>query len=187
MLDSIDYILEQAGYEAEYLITADTIVADTTEKPKLHLKANYFISGAVWDALYGRPEWGPVVHEYLVYLARQSGRTESRLDARELPAQLEAAFGDLIEGLLADHPNETQEDWIAYLTIGSANMDYRSMVMDGEVMVTVAGWNSVAGLLDFLLLIGLCEWIDSQEALDELLPPPSGATRKMANLIKLML
>lgn len=37
------------------------------------------------------------------------------------------------------------------------------------------------------LLLGLCEWIDSQEALDALLPPPSGATRKMANLIKLML
>ena len=187
VLDSLDYILEQAGYEAEYLIAADTIAADTTERPKLHLKANYFISGPAWDALYGRPEWGPVVHEYLVYLARQSGRAGERLDAREPPAGLEAATMELVNGLLADHPIETQQGWISYLTVGSANMDYRSMVMDGEVMVTVTGWNSLAGVLDFQLLVGLCEWIDSQEALDELLPPPSGATRKMANLIKLML
>ncbi len=61
------------------------------------------------------------------------------------------------------------------------------MVMDGEVMVTVSGWNSIAGLIDFLLLIGLSEWIDSQEELDELLPPPGGMTRKLANLMKLAL
>jgi hypothetical protein len=66
-------------------------------------------------------------------------------------------------------------------------MDYRSMVMDGEVMVTVTGWQALAGVLDFTLLNGLCEWVDDLDRLDELLPPPSGMTRKVANLMKLAL
>ncbi len=76
---------------------------------------------------------------------------------------------------------------MAFLTVGSANMDYRSMVMDGEVMVTVTGWEALSGLIDFLILPGLTEWIETQERLDELLPPPSGFNRKVANLIKVML
>ncbi len=42
-------------------------------------------------------------------------------------------------------------------------------------------------VIDFLVLPGLTEWIDTQERLNELLPPPSGFNRSIANLIKLML
>jgi hypothetical protein len=38
-----------------------------------------------------------------------------------------------------------------------------------------------------LLLNGLCEWVDDLNRLDELLPPPGGMTRKIANLMKLAL
>ncbi len=182
VLDSMEYILDEVGYETEYLIAADT-----TERPKLHLKANFVISGEAWDALYDRPEWGPVVREYLKYVARETGRVESRVDAREAPQALQEAFAEMIRGMLDDHPAARQEQWLAYLTVGSVNMDYRSMVMDGEVMITVSGWGAAVGLMDFMLLVGLCEWIEDQAGLDALLPPPSGATRRMANLMKLML
>jgi hypothetical protein len=93
----------------------------------------------------------------------------------------------LVRGLLNDNPAAWREQWLGYLTVGSVNMDYRSMVMDGEVMITVSGWGAVVGLMDFVLLVGLCKWIEDQAGLDALLPPPSGTTRKMANLMKLML
>jgi len=88
---------------------------------------------------------------------------------------------------VAEAPPEMRDRAMAYLTVGSTNMDYRSMVMDGEVQITVTGWNALNGFIDFLILPGLTEWIDTQERLNELLPPPSGFARKMANLIKLML
>jgi hypothetical protein len=75
----------------------------------------------------------------------------------------------------------------AYFTIGSTNMDYRSMVMDGEVQITVCGWSTLSGVMDFIMLGGLCEWVDTQQDLDHLLPPPRGMTRRIANLIRLML
>ena len=80
-----------------------------------------------------------------------------------------------------------RKELIYYFTVGSTNMDYRSMVMDGEVQILVAGWQALFGYLDFILLPGLCEWIETTEELDALLPPPSGMTRGMAGLMKLTL
>jgi hypothetical protein len=59
------------------------------------------------------------------------------------------------------------------------------MVMNGEVMLTMAGSSSAAGLIDFMLLAGLCQWPETPEELDELLPPPGGFTRRLASFIKL--
>ena len=80
-----------------------------------------------------------------------------------------------------------REELIYFVTVGSTNMDYRSMVMDGEVQVLVGGWQALYGLIDFILLPGLCEWVETTEELDALLPPPSGFTRGMAGLMKLTL
>jgi hypothetical protein len=66
-------------------------------------------------------------------------------------------------------------------------MDYRSMVMDGEVMVTIGGWQALYGFMDFMLLPGLCEWVETTGQLDALLPPPSGMVRGMAGLMRLSL
>jgi hypothetical protein len=41
--------------------------------------------------------------------------------------------------------------------------------------------------MDFLLLPGLCEWVDSQEKLDALLPPPSSTRRWISNFIRILL
>jgi hypothetical protein len=39
--------------------------------------------------------------------------------------------------------------------------------------------------MDFVQLLGLREWPDTQEELDRLLPPVGGIERKMANLGRL--
>jgi phosphatidylserine/phosphatidylglycerophosphate/cardiolipin synthase-like enzyme len=76
---------------------------------------------------------------------------------------------------------------ISFFTIGSANMDYRSEVMNGEVMVTIGGASGLVGVIDFVLLAGLCEWPATPEAVDELLPAPGWMTRKMSAFIKVAL
>jgi hypothetical protein len=52
-------------------------------------------------------------------------------------------------------------------------------------MVTLVGWSALSGMLDFLMLAGLCEWPDTQAELDALLPPVTGVMRTLADFGKL--
>ena len=61
------------------------------------------------------------------------------------------------------------------------------MVMNGEAMVVLAGWRSLLGFRDFLMLPGLCDWIETTEQPDEWPPPGGGFTRWAAGLMKLAL
>ena len=88
---------------------------------------------------------------------------------------------------MTDLPPEQRDELVYYFTVGSTNMDYRSMVMDGEVQIFISGWQGLIGFLDFMLLPGLSTWVETTEELDALLPPPSGMTRKMAGFMKLSL
>jgi hypothetical protein len=180
VLDSLDQILESAGYPGEYLVGADT-----TETPKLHMKANFMIEGQTWMQLMALPEWGPIMREYIRYLASSTGPPEQRPAVQQAPAALIETVKALVATVNERFTPEQQEAGIAYLTVGSVNMDYRSMVMDGEAMVITTGWGTLVGLIDFVILVGLQEWIDDLDRLDELLPPPSGFGRWTANLLKL--
>jgi hypothetical protein len=177
--------MDSLGYRAEYLAEKETKV-----QPKIHMKANFLASGTAWDALITRPELADVVHEYIGYLASQAykkGDTSHSPDVRDFPEKLAENWSKLIVALLEDLTPAQREDLVYFFTVGSTNMDYRSMVMDGEVMVVTGGWQSLYGFLDFLLLPGLCEWVETTDQLDELLPPPSGMTRGLAGLMKLSL
>ena len=103
-----------------------------------------------------------------------------RAGAIEIPAAM------LLVGFDELTPQQ-REELVFYFTVGSTNMDYRSMVVDAEVMVVLGGWQSVFGYLDFLLLPGMCEWLETTDELDALLTPPGGFTRSMAGLMKLSL
>ena len=43
------------------------------------------------------------------------------------------------------------------------------------------------GVLDFMLLAGLCEWPGTPEGVDALIPPPGGLMRRLSSFIKLAL
>ena len=77
MLESLDIILDDIGYEFDYLV-----VGDSKETPKLHMKANYMIAGDAWRKLMVLPEWGPVMREYIIYLASLVGPVQERPDPR---------------------------------------------------------------------------------------------------------
>ncbi|HEX5819697.1 MAG TPA: hypothetical protein VFY20_12495 [Gemmatimonadales bacterium] len=168
-----------AGYRPRYLAGDDSV-----EAPKLHLKANLLLSGDAWEALLSRPEWARVVRTYLVHMARESQLdARERGDARDRRPEIAEAVRDLARAVDAGAGPDARS--VSYFTIGSANMDYRSMVMDGEVMLTVTRWNALSGMIDFLILDGLCEWVETQEALDGLLPPVGGMMGGLSRFGKL--
>ena len=178
-------MLDSLGFAAHY-IYGDTIDV----RPKIHLKANFMASGTLWRKLLTRPELAAIVRSHIVYLAGQIDRDKSSAEApdvRQQPQELADSWRRLIKGLLEDCTPQEREDLACFLTVGSVNMDYRSMVMDGEVMVTIGGWQALYGFMDFMLLPGLCEWVETTEQLDALLPPPSGMVRGMAGLMRLSL
>jgi hypothetical protein len=186
VLEQAPAILDSVGYRIRYLSASDAEEA----KPKIHLKANFLASRTAWESLITRPEMADVLREYIVYLGHQTGvqgEDEHRPNVREFPEKLRQSWLRLIRGMIADLPEAERQELVYFLTVGSVNMDYRSMCMDGEAMVTLGGWQSLYGFLDFLLLPGLCEWVETTEQLDALLPPPGGFTRSMAGLLKLSL
>ena len=191
---SVDSVAENAGaildrlhYSPAYLT-----LKDIHERPKLHLKANFFASPLVWDKLMARPEWGSILAEYIDYLAGQpaspgSTEPEAAPGFRPLPKELVLHMQTLLDAFYATVPEEQRGAVIAYLTLGSANMDYRSMTMNGEVMVTVSGIRSLVGVIDFVLLSGLCEWPESPEEVDKWIPPPGWLMRNLSEFVKISL
>ncbi len=107
------------------------------------------------------------------------------LVGRIAPGELRDRAIAMLEDYLGGLSAEERAAHILYLTVGSTNMDYRSMTMNGEVQVTLAGLRALNGILDFVLLSGLCDWPESVEELDEHLPPPSGFKRRIASFVKI--
>lgn len=179
--------LDSIGYRVRYITEKDSLAT-----PKLHLKANFFASGSAWDGLMSQPEWAGILKEYITYLARQQGYyddddAEAARDVRAVPAGLSRKAKAFFSSYMGGLSERERDEMILYLTVGSVNMDYRSQVMNGEVMIVLSGLKSMVGAIDFILLAGLCEWMETPEQVDELLPPPGWFTRKMSGFIKVAL
>jgi hypothetical protein len=178
-------ILDSLGYEIRYLTETAR-----DEKPKLHLKAQFMASGPGWERLLARPELGDVLRLYVRYLADNTRGLDEEgeiPDVRRFPEEMADRWSALIRNLLGELEEGERERLIYCFSVGSTNMDYRSMVMDGEVQIFVNGWQGLMGFVDFLLLPGLATWVDTTAELDALLPPPSGFTRGLAGFMKLSL
>ena len=59
-------------------------------------------------------------------------------------------------------------------------MNDRSLLLDGEVALTVAGLGAQSGLVDFAIVAGLSTWVERQEQIDALLPTPNTLQRLVA-------
>ena len=189
---AMDSVASNAGLYLDEIRHADSLLTkeDSLETPKLHLKANLFASPQVWDGLMADPGWGDVLKLYIQYLARQQegGRArEAPHSIREVPEKLASNVTEVVNQYYDSLTPEQQNAMISFFTIGSANMDYRSEVMNGEVMVTIGGASGLVGAIDFVVLAGLCEWPATPEQVDELLPPPSWLMRKLSSFVKVAL
>ncbi len=188
-----DFVRELFGFDPEVYdaiqALIDTlppvpIVADTVLRPKLHQKVNYFASAETWSKYLTRPEIKDLLVPLMAHEAEYYRDPDSYSDPRVFPAHIDSIARSIYEKVEAERTPEEREREIRYLTVGSANQDYRSMLMDGEVAFVVAGSGALKGLLDMLFLTGTAVWVDDLEALDRLLPPYNEFERRLGRALK---
>lgn len=150
--------------------------------PKLHMKAGFFATREGWDSLISRPEMAGVFAAFMA-LTDPDGRTQD-MSMEERSDLISASSQALVEAFTRSLTPEARSHVAYFLMLGSANMDYRSMLMDGEAAVLVSGWSSVVALIDFSLVMNLSVWIDDLALLDDLLPPPSGFQRAVGRMVR---
>jgi phosphatidylserine/phosphatidylglycerophosphate/cardiolipin synthase-like enzyme len=116
-----------------------------------------------------------------------SADRRNEIDIRAVPRAVWAARKRLLAAHDATLTPEQRATVVYYLQIGSYNMNDRSMLLDGEVAMTVSGQAATTGMLDFLTIAGLSTWVERQEDIDAKLPPPSGLHRLLARWARSLL
>jgi phosphatidylserine/phosphatidylglycerophosphate/cardiolipin synthase-like enzyme len=178
-VDSLERVLTDRGFSEAYLRHGSD-----EHRPKLHLKAQLFLSPAVASRLPQRQEWGGIAKDYLAAkLMHVQGLTDGAvMDAMtEAEDEAVALYEDWASGLEGD------DEAIAYLTVGSHNQDIRGKVMDGESLYAVSGSSAMTAYLDFVALLSETTWVRTIEELGELIPPHSGFWRWVGRHIRIVL
>jgi hypothetical protein len=177
ILDEPEAVL--GDYNVEYLIE-DTKI----RKPQLHLKVNFFATPEAWRTLVSLPQLSEVLGAW----ARETGAMEqdrqSYSDIRDVVAAVRETTRHILPEYLGSLSAEQLERWAAYLIVGSANQDYRSMFMDGESAFITSGLHSMQGLFDMVFLVASATWVDTLEELEALLPEQSGFKWQIGRLIR---
>lgn len=183
----VDSILSASDFREQYLVEG-LRDGDRMAQPKLHMKGHFVASREAWEAVVGSGVLAPLLAEYITL----RGRT---LDFRggEVPDHLtlsERVIRDMDRVLrrgLAARPPPERDRGLLYLLLGSANQDYRSLMLDGEAMVVVSGAPALVGFFDFVVIAGQCRWVETLEELQALLPEPGNIRRLLARWIKTLL
>ncbi len=74
-----------------------------------------------------------------------------------------------------------------WFLLGSANMDDRSLMLDGECAFFVSGSINGNAMVDLCMLALQCEWVQSTKELDKLLPPPGKLIQRIGKWIETLI
>jgi hypothetical protein len=171
--------LSAAGFHAKYL------EGQPLDNPRLHMKAQYMASRIGWESMLSRPEFGEFFLQYLRERARLVAERGQDRDVTEMTRSLMPHLNRLYAACERTTSEESRKSALWYLTVGSQNQNYRSMALDGEVLVVVAGPDAQIALADFVLLAGLTEWIDTPEELEKYLPAAGGFKRRLSRWLEI--
>jgi len=156
--------------------------------PKLHLKANYFATREAWDDLLSRDDISPPFRNYFREVSLQN-QALAEGGYRVYDFLLEALLPpshEILEDYMSGLTDDARERIALFFLLGSHNQNNRSMLLDGESAFVVAGWSSRFGLPDFLVIVGLTEWIDDLDRLEELFPGYTGIKRRISHWIRVV-
>ena len=118
---------------------------------------------------------------HIINLALSAGRGR---DYRLYTDRINPMALDVLGPVLTAPP--TGSPHALFLAVGSHNQNSRSLALDGEVAVVLAGWKALAGLPDFITIAGLCTWVESVEELEELFPGYDGLKRRLSRWIRIV-
>jgi phosphatidylserine/phosphatidylglycerophosphate/cardiolipin synthase-like enzyme len=128
--------------------------------------------------------WPVLMDAFISQTTKQIHDRSRYISAKEAWIVNERIWDEQVDRILAGMTPEERADVIAYLSVGSHNMDYRGLMMDGEVLYVTAGRGVLPGMLDLVLLLGLSDWVEDAHQLDVLLPPYSEWRRKVGRFMK---
>ena len=158
---------------------------DPDQLPQLHLKANLFASREAWDGLLARDD---IAQSLLVYFEEAAKQAAAVQEGEYRPFILDDLLPRTHE-ILVDYaeslPPDERERIAMFLSVGSHNQNNRSFALDGEVSFTIGGWSSLFGVPDFLILVGLCYWIEVVEHLERLFPGYEGMQRRISHWLRI--
>lgn len=167
-LEALADSMEAAGFRARYL------EGEALEAPKLHMKAHFFATAEAWDPMMVSPETEEFLAAYLRLRAIQVAQEGEDRSLRSLQEALDPFGERLFRAWLRNAGPGEREQSALFLLVGSHNQNFRSALLDGEVVVAVAGEDAVIGLADFMVVLGLSDWIENPEELKNHFPPQSG-------------
>jgi phosphatidylserine/phosphatidylglycerophosphate/cardiolipin synthase-like enzyme len=159
---------------------------EASQRPLLHLKANYIASREAWNVT-ARTDWVDMTREFVPRRISQLQARGAAVAAFEdyADARIDVG-GEVVQRWYDALPPATRERVVFYTMLGSANQNDRSMVSDGEAVVMLAGWPSVTATIDLISLIGQSKWISDPAELNVLLPPRGDVTTRVAHWFKYM-
>jgi len=169
--------LSELGFEPGYVVDDHE-----KRKPKLHLKAQLLLNREAVDVL-NQIDWPEYHQHYLLQRAQQLSGTKYA-DIRKTWLTDSVFWDEQRRLVLAVTSDELRAKAAGYLMVGSHNMDYRGMMMDGEVLYLTAGGGVLAGARDLLLIAGISTWVTTLEQLEELVPAYSEWQRRIGRFIK---
>jgi hypothetical protein len=158
---------------------APLLVTNNPGGPKLHMKVQFFASEKAMEILRLK-EWMPVLKRYFEERIRQTsghaleseGITPALLREKE-----DEASSNLIEAFEQILSPKEKESAMMFLTVGSHNQDRRSMFLDGEVLVGVAGYDGLIAMMDLVFLMHASVWPkDFAEFIKDLPPTADSGT-----------
>jgi hypothetical protein len=170
--------LDARGYSARYLAEDEL-----ERKPKLHLKVQFMATADVIPTLAARPEWSELVQDWLLTYAEEVQKHGPVVDVRTVTAAARGAAHELVDQWWNGLSPDQREHMALYMDAGSHNQNYRSLIMDGEVMAVVSGASALTAYIDFVRVMGLSTWVTSVDELEKLLPKPTGIGRWIRNAI----
>jgi hypothetical protein len=182
LVAEVPQYLESQGLEARHLAPDEL-----PRKPMLHFKAQFFASEQVINRVIPLPGCHKLIRNYILARVDKVARRETGVDAKDLRRELESDAAELMASWSEGLSEQERAEAIVYLTLGSQNQDYRSMIMDGEALFVVGRTWAMVAYLDFISLMGQTTWVENVEQLEELLPRQTGFWKWLGRYIKLAL
>jgi hypothetical protein len=183
MLAGLEEKLKERGYKPVHLAGE----AKGEHKPKLHLKSQFFVSKQALSTLLPLEGWRDLIRDYVAARADEvtlKGSDGGYPDVKDRREKLAESAEPLVRTWNAGLSQEEREQAIFYLTVGSMNQNYRSMIMDGEVLYVVSELDAMISFMDFAAMMYMVTWVDSVEELEELLPTTEGFMQWVSRYMK---
>ena len=182
-LDSLGKFRKQSSATTDSSVSK--LAASESEcLPKLHFKTHCLIGNDALNLIQSS-EFAAVMSNYCRQRLRQTD--DSANPAGVTPRILESLLSNsdsILDSDSVNISNNRLDDLICVYTVGSHNEDRRSMLLDGEALVYVAGEESMIGAIDLIFLLGSVEWISDPCQINEEFPRAGGLLRAIARFIK---